>query len=45
MYFADGGKDVQQALALSSEPLLSDAFVGTLEHELGVYQNWQINVS
>ena len=45
MFFADGGKDVQQALALSGEPLLAGAFIGAPSHELSVYENWQLNVA
>ena len=40
---ADGGKDVQVALDLSGEPLVSGAFVGSPANEISVYENWQLN--
>ena len=43
MYKADGGKDVQRALDLSGEPLVSGALVGSPETEISVYANWQLN--
>ena len=42
---ADGGKDVQKALDLSGEPLISGAFVGTPETKISVYENWQLNAA
>jgi amidase len=43
MFLADGGKDVQKALDLSGEPLVTGAFVGSKETEISVYENWQLN--
>ncbi len=45
MFQADGGKDIQKALDLSGEPLMSGAFVGSSETEISVYENWQLNFS
>jgi len=45
MFHADGGKDIQKALDLSGEPLMSGAFVGSSETEISVYENWQLNFS
>ncbi len=44
MFQADGGKDVQKALDLSGEPLISGAFVGRPETEISVYEYWQLNI-
>ena len=45
MFQADGGKDIQKALDLSGEPLISGAFVGKPENEISVYENWQLNAT
>lgn len=45
MYQGDGGKDVQQALQLSGEPLITGAFVGSPETELTVYETWRLHVA
>ncbi|CAF0964692.1 unnamed protein product [Rotaria sordida] len=42
---ADGGKDVQKAVDLSGEPLISGAFIGSPETEISVYENWQLNIA
>ena len=45
MCTADGGKDVQKALDLSGEPLVTGAFIGSPETEVSVYETWQVNVA
>lgn len=45
MYQADGGKDVQKALDLSGEPVVSGAFIGSADTEISVYENWQLNIA
>ena len=45
LYKIDGGKDVQQALALSGEPMIEGVFVGSEETEMSVYENWQLNIA
>jgi len=43
LFTADGGKDVQEALNLSGEPLLKTAIVGKPEDEISVHQYWKLN--
>jgi amidase len=45
MFLADGGKDVQQALDLSGEPVIPGAFIGASKHELTIHEYWQLNSS
>lgn len=45
MYQADGGKDVQKALDISGEPLVTGAFIGSPETEISVYESWQLNLA
>lgn len=42
-YQADGGKDIQKSLESSGEPLVSRAFVGSVETEISVYDYWQLS--
>lgn len=43
LFKVDGGKDVQEALNLSGEPLLTTAIVGKPEDEISVHQYWKLN--